>query len=161
MKKFSVKVKVPIRVTWRQELVEDDSNFYIKLTPRVMTGGGDGTPRLTKVTVGNVTRIITTKRYTFEQRAVLEEAMKKAIDIAKKDPDIKKALIDGAKGKQTTVKSQTPITSFTQEDIEAGREIKRAQQEQENQRREEDKKLAETDEFAKQLLYGRKDKVDV
>lgn len=128
MKRFSVKVPVPIRVTWRQELVEDESNFYIKLTPRVMTGGGDGTPRLTKVTTGNVTRFITIRRHQFEQRA-LEEATRKAIEAAKNDPDVKKALIDGAKGKTTPAQtriSYTPSTALTPEDFAAGASVGRS-----------------------------------
>lgn len=44
-------VKIPISVTWFQELVDDGAggeNFYMRLTPHINLGGKAGAPRLTK-----------------------------------------------------------------------------------------------------------------
>lgn len=105
MKKFKVNVKVPIQVTWTPEIVEDDSNFYMKMTPRVNTSGVAGAPRLTRVASGNTTRYMTVKHFNYNERA-LEEAKQKAIKIAKEDPDVKKYLIAGAKGKTISTPTQ-------------------------------------------------------
>jgi len=43
-------VKIPISVTWFQELVDDGAggeNFYMRLTPHINLGGKSGVPRLT------------------------------------------------------------------------------------------------------------------
>ena len=105
MRRFKVNVKVPIQVTWMPELVEDDSNFYMKLTPRVNTSGVAGAPRLTRITDGNTTRYMTLKHFNYNAMA-LEEAKKKAEKLAKEDPDMKKALVAGAKGKSVNIPTQ-------------------------------------------------------
>jgi hypothetical protein len=129
MKKFTVNVKVPIRVKWKPELVENAENFYMKLTPQVMTGGGDSTPRLTRTQTGGATRYMTTKHFLYNQ--AIEEAKRKAVEEAKKDKDIKNALIKGAGGtKATPVSTPTPYVQpkpsvldtiqVSQEDIALG-----------------------------------------
>ena len=50
LKVYRDTVKIPISVTWFQELVDDGAggeNFYMRLTPHVNLGGKSGVPRLT------------------------------------------------------------------------------------------------------------------
>lgn len=164
MKTFKVNAKVPIQVSWEQELVEDKSNFYIRLSPRVNTSGVSGAPRLIRVTTASgEARYMTLKHFNYQQK-VLENAKKKAIEAAKEDESLKKALVAGAKG----IKGSTPVSStsrisstITREDIEAGRGLHAEQASRDAKAaREEARKLAEKDEFAKQLLYGRTDEVE-
>ena len=103
MKTFKVNVKVPIQVTWEPELIEDSSNFYMRLIA--------GAPRLRRVSDGNVSRYMTLKHFNYNQNA-LEEIKKKAVQIAKEDPDIKKAAIAGAKGKTVTTPTR-PVNTRT------------------------------------------------
>ena len=111
MKTFKVNVKVPIQVTWEPELIEDSSNFYMRLIPHVNTSGVAGAPRLRRVSDGNVSRYMTLKHFNYNQNA-LEEIKKKAVQIAKEDPDIKKAAIAGAKGKTVTTPTR-PVNTRT------------------------------------------------
>lgn len=105
MKKFNVNVKVPIQITWTSELVEDKENFYLRLRPHVNTSGVKGAPRLQRVTDGNVTRIMMVKHVNYNEKA-LYEALEKAKKLAKEDPDMKKAIIAGAKGKSVNIPTQ-------------------------------------------------------
>lgn len=164
MKKFKVNVKVPVQISWRQELVEDKNNFYLRLIPHVITSGVAGAPRLRRITTSTgESRYIPLKHYNYMQSA-LETAKKKAVEVAKKDEDLKKALIAGAKGGKVSIPVSAPSrisSTITREDIEAGRRMQAEQERREAKAaREEAKKLAEKDEFAKQLLYGRTDKVE-
>ena len=109
MKKFSVNVKVPIRVKWTPELVENDENFYMKLTPHVMTGGGDSTPRLTRTQTGGATRYMTTKHFLYNEavRKAREEALEKAKKLT--EEEVKTIVVKSAGGKKgTPVSTQTP-----------------------------------------------------
>lgn len=50
LKVYRDTVKIPISVTWFQELVDDGAggeNFYMRLSPHVNLGGKSGVPRLT------------------------------------------------------------------------------------------------------------------
>ena len=123
MKTFLVIVKIPVRVRWTQEIVEDDSNFYVRLTPHVMTGGGDGAPRLTRTMKGNVARYMTTRQYRYNQ-VTLEDVKKQAVEVAKSDPTLKKAVVAGARGQnipiQVQLPSYTPQVDISPEDYAAG-----------------------------------------
>ena len=126
MKKFKVNVKVPVRVAWKAELVEDDANFFMRLTPRVMTGGGDDTPRLKIQKKGNIVKYMTTQHYVYNMAMLkaAEEAKKKAIKAVKED--VKKAVIDGAKAApKKPGKTFVPRTVLSSEDFELGSKIGR------------------------------------
>jgi wyosine [tRNA(Phe)-imidazoG37] synthetase (radical SAM superfamily) len=112
MKKFNVNVKVPVQVTWTPELVEDKENFYLRLWPHINTSGVKGAPRLQRVTDGNVTRIMMVKHVNYNEKA-LYEALEKAKKVAKEDPELKKAIIAGAQGKNVSPKPAPQLSRLS------------------------------------------------
>ena len=95
-------VKVPISITWSQELVDDGPNgedFYLRLSPHINLGGKSGVPRLVisdeNRTMGPTIR--TLKEYNkaisnnFSMVSKIKKVAKKAED------DSKKVLLEAAK----------------------------------------------------------------
>lgn len=107
MKIYKTNVKVPIQVSWEQDLVEDADNFYMRLIPHVNTGAA-GTARLKRVTTATgEARYKTVKQINYENK--VEELKKKIVEDQKKD--IKKMVVDAVKGKNPTVAVETPTPS--------------------------------------------------
>lgn len=104
MRIYRTNVKVPIQLSWEQELVEDDENFYIRLLPRVNTVAA-GAARLKKVQTKGGPRYKTVKQINYEQRALkdLEDKIKKG-----EGPEIKKLVVNAMKGKPTPTSVATP-----------------------------------------------------
>lgn len=95
-------VKVPISITWSQELVDDGAggeDFYLRLSPHINLGGKSGVPRLVvsdeNRTMGPTIR--TLKEYNkaisnnFSMVSKIKKVAKRAED------DSKKTLIDAVK----------------------------------------------------------------
>lgn len=118
MKVYRVNVKVPVQVSWEQEIVEEDASFFLRLTPHVDTNA-KGAARLKRISVNMgegvfETRYKTVRRINYEnflqkQRAELEkkkeELKKKIAEDQKKD--IKEMVVKSANGKGITAKVQT------------------------------------------------------
>lgn len=85
IRNYEVKVKVPISITWSQELVEDDDNFYMRLTPHLNRSGKKGSPSLTRTQSDTgVSRIVLTTAYNQLMKKIkadkeLKDRIKKAV----------------------------------------------------------------------------------
>ncbi len=160
-------VKVPISITWSQELVDDGPNgedFYLRLSPHINLGGKSGVPRLVvsdeNRTMGPTIR--TLKEYNkainnnFSMVSKIKKVAKKAED------DSKKVLLEAAKkgfnNQQKVATSVKPAnmsalhqeklrsirlkTATTAEDRRLGEEARKAQ---------EDSKAVTLEDLAKKL----------
>lgn len=89
IRNYKLKVKVPISVTWSQELVEDDDNFYMRLTPHINRSGKKGSPSITRTqSESGVSRIVLTSAYN--------ELMKKI----KADKELKDKIKQAVRGQK-------------------------------------------------------------
>lgn len=95
-------VKVPISVTWNQELVDDGpggEDFYLRITPHINLGGKAGMPRLVvsdeNRTMGPTIRTLKEYNKAISNNFSMVSKVKK---VAKKaEDDSKKVLLDAAK----------------------------------------------------------------
>lgn len=117
MKVYRVNVKVPIQVSWEQEIVEEDASFFLRLTPHVDTNA-KGAARLKRISVNMgegvfETRYKTVRRINYENflQKQKEELKKKIVEDQKKD--VKEMVVKSANGKGITAKVQTsaPLTT--------------------------------------------------
>lgn len=161
IRNYELKVKVPISVTWSHELVEDDDNFYMRLTPHLNRSGKKGTPSITRTQGENgASRIVLTTAYN--------ELMKKIKADKELKENIKKA-VSGTKtyeSKPVIIQENKNNKQPSKEDLEAGESLFKESTNAEIEREAEQaarvaaERKAKTDPFAEQLLKGNKVKLE-
>lgn len=107
-------VRIPISVTWFQELVDDGAggeNFYMRMTPHINLGGKAGAPRLSK------------HKGAFWQKTELEHAIlnakiKRLMEKVEKDlvQDAKEEAIKGVRQGNAKVRQGQPTRATTVSD---------------------------------------------
>ena len=146
-------VKVPISITWSQELVDDGpggEDFYLRISPHINLGGKSGMPRLVvsdeNRTMGPTIR--TLKEYNkainnnFSMVSKIKKVAKKAEDDSKKI--LMGAVKKGFNSQQKVAESTKPAnmstlhqeklrsvrlkTATTAEDRRLGEEVRKAQE---------------------------------
>ena len=175
---YRITLPVPVGVTWYYELVEEDDAFYVRLRPKINRGGRSGISRLKYME--EESKYISSQQRTADMRKIAKEVIEEIKKDKKVKEDLAKKLQDALKGKTViSVRSSSVfsnplgvygqnsklnIKQVTKEDIAAGESLVR--QEQKSTREElaearlKAEQMAKTDEFAKQLLKGRKDKIE-
>lgn len=110
IRNYKLKVKVPISVTWSQELVEDDDNFYMRLTPHINRSGKKGSPSITRTqSESGVSRIVLTTAYNELMKKIkadkeLKDRIKKAV-AGHRSFEPKPVMIQEAKTRKSTYTS--------------------------------------------------------
>lgn len=162
IRNYELKVKVPISITWSQELVEDDDNFYMRLTPHLNRGGKKGSPSLTR-----------TQSDTGISRIVLTTAYNQLMKKIKADKELKDKIKKAVRGqkiyesKPVIIQGKKPVTEqFSKEELESGESLfkesvnKEIEREAEQATKVAAERKAKTDPFAKQSLKGNKVKLE-
>lgn len=159
IRNYELKVKVPISITWSQELVEDDDNFYMRLTPHLNRSGKKGSPSLTRTqNESGVSRIVLTSAYNQLMKKIkadkeLKDKIKQAVR-GQKIYESKPVMIQEEKTRKSTY---TSLNETFFDDV-FGEENKLTQEDRDRMALERLK--TENSAEKKQLLHGEKLKLE-